>query len=245
MGVTQREVQSVGFVAREREVLSGDLSDVGLATLLQVVQMEGLSGWIRVRGRGAITLVKGQVVGAECGELRGSDALLELLFADHGRFEVVQGSPAAAPPLPGVTFAVMDAYRLRDEWERLGGLVLRRIGGTQWRPTGAAIDAVMAEIDGVRSLRSLVAGLGVSPTQIIDAARDAIDIGLIEAAAVVQAPEVHGDLHELLDQSREAMRRGDLVGAIRLLEQALLVDPSSRVAQQNLRRLCQLHALSV
>lgn len=230
--------------AHDAEVLRGDLADIGLATLLQIIRMEAMSGWIRVAGRGAITLLKGQVIGATCKNLREHEALRELLFTTHGAFTVVRGEPGAAPPVEGVHFAVMDVYRLRDAWEGLAGARLRPPEGASWRPTNTALDAVMARLDGSRTVAAAILAAGAPPTLVIDAILEALEIGtLIPETIVAPTTTADDDFHGLLDLAHAAMRRAEYASAEALLRRALVLRPDDRVAHQNLRRLGQIQAL--
>jgi hypothetical protein len=163
-----------------RVILSGALDDISLPTLLQLVQMEALSGWIDVRGRGSIALIKGHVVEARAGKLSGVEGLRELLFGEGGAFVVSRGDPIASDSIECVPFAVMDACRLQDEWARLGGKILRLRGGATWKPTGAPADLVLSTLDGVRSLAELIQASGAPATLVLDAIIDAMEVGLLE-----------------------------------------------------------------
>lgn len=235
--------------AAEVEILAGDLQDVGLNSLVQLAQAESLTGWIRVFARGEVSLVKGRISGAVCGPLLGIEALRELMFLRDGRFSAVRGEPQASAPLEGVIYAIMDAYRLRDEWARLGELVLRRAGGQQWHPVGHPLDRVAQELDGRRTLAQVTAGLGAAVTVVLDALIDALNIGVLEQVAapaplaVVPTPAetepelAPQDFHALLERGRELLREGDLDAAEAALRRALALRPDDRVASQNLRVL--------
>lgn len=166
----------------EAEVFGGDLQDVSLNSLVQLAQAESISGWIRVQRRGEVVLAKGRIVGAVCGALRGIEALRELMFLRDGRYSVVRGQPPDAPLLEGVLYAIMDAYRLREEWSRVSGLVLRRVGDQRWHPIGHPVDRLVAALDGRRSLAELAADLDASVTVVLDPLLDALKIGLLEPA---------------------------------------------------------------
>ena len=130
---------------RTTELLRGDLKDVSLVSLLQLAQAEAISGWLRVEGRGEICLLKGHVGSATCGRLTGVEALRELAFHDRGRFVLARGEPAGERCDVNVPFALMDAYRLRDEWKRLADVVLRRVD--EALPTGLSQAELAAHLD--------------------------------------------------------------------------------------------------
>ncbi|MDC0720331.1 DUF4388 domain-containing protein [Nannocystis bainbridge] len=239
---------------RTTELLRGDLRDVSLVSLLQLAQVEAISGWLRIEGRGEITLLKGHVGLVACGRLSGVEALRELAFHDRGRFVLARGEPAGDRCGDNVTFALMDAYRLRDEWKRLADAVLRRVGERPWKPTGGPFDPIVLELDGRRTLAELVDPNPGIATLVIDAALDALRLGAIERVPEAQRrpppltvidgsdagdPE---DPDDLLDRGRDLARRGDYDGAEALLRRALARRPDDRIAQQNLRALARRRA---
>jgi hypothetical protein len=232
---------------RSTELLRGDLHEVSLVSLLQLAQVEAISGWLRVDPYGEINLLKGHVGAVTCGRLTGVEALRELAFHDRGRFVLARGEPAGDRCGDNVTFALMDAYRLRDEWKRLHDMVLRRVDEKPWKPTGGPFDAVILELDGVRPLRALVDEHATVVTLLIDAALDALRLGLIERVHPRPTPEVAAalvpaaaeDFDALVERGRRLARDGDHAGAEALLTRALACRPDDRVVQQNLRALAR------
>lgn len=224
------------------EILQGDLFEISLASLLHLAQYEALSGWLDVLRRGVIVLKKGQVCGARCGALAGLDALRELLFHRGGRFSLRRGEPTCAieDDSASVTHALMDAYRMRDEWNRLSTAVWRVPAGRPWQPVGGELDRLVAELDG-RCTLAAAARVVPALTTILDPLLQAIAHGQLErvgqSPTLVPAPEVVADFHELVDQGREFLRKGDHVSAHALLSRALALRPDDRVVQQNLRAL--------
>lgn len=227
-----------------REILGGELAEISLSSLLQLAQYEALSGWLAIPSHGYIALHGGHVVGSRCGRLAGLEALRELLFHRGGRFVVLRGEPLQEHPLDNITFAVMDAYRLRDEWGRLREMILRPVGGPRWRPTGGLLDVLASRLDGRRTLADAIAG--IEPvTLALDAVLDALDIGLLEevtrppgAATLQLVPEAENESYfELLDRGRDLMRRGSYDAAESALRRALALRPDDRVVLQNLRAL--------
>jgi len=236
-------------VGEERgvEILSGDLRDISLSSLLQLAQYEGASGWLRVARRGEIALRRGHVLDARCGALGGIEALRELLFHRGGRFSLLRGEPDCPPAVDNVTFAVMDAYRLRDEWTRLADVVLAPASALPWRPTGGLLDSVVVHFDGQRSVADALAAAPDAPsctTLLLDALLDALRLGLLRrvTAPVQPASEPELDFYELIDRARALMRGANDEAAERLLRRALALRPDDRVAQQNLRALSQRRA---
>lgn len=223
------------------EILSGDLADISLTSLIQLAQHELFTGWLVVARRGEIALVKGHVLDASCGRLGGLEALRELLFHRGGRFTLLRGEPPTRRTIENVTFAVMDAYRLRDEWTRLSGLVLVPTTDQPWKPTGGLLDGVVVQLDGRRTVAEAVAASSCVFTLVIDALLDAMSLGLVVRAAGSARPaeEPGLDFYELIDRGRELMRGGSYEAAEQMLARALALRPDDRVAQQNLRALTQ------
>jgi hypothetical protein len=236
---------SHGQVARqpeEFELLRGDLRHVSLPSLLQLAQAEAISGWIRVRGRGEVALLRGQVGAVTCGPLTGTEALRELAFHDRGHFVLVRGEPGGTRCADNVTFAVMDAYRLRDEWARLAPVVLRRVDDKPWMPTGGHLDRVVLEFDGRRPLAEVLADPPWVVTLVLDALLDALELGLLARVATSRPPVVAAadeDFGELVEEGRRLLRSGALDEAEALLRRALAQRPDDRVVQQNLRALAR------
>jgi len=222
------------------EILGGDLGDISLTSMLQLAQYEAISGWLCVARRGEIVLGKGQVLDARCGPLTGVEALRELLFHRGGRFSLLRGEPTGARVIENVTFAVMDAYRLRDEWTRIAGLVLRPAGGQMWRPTGGLLDTFVVHFDGQRTVGEAVTVTAGCTTLMLDALLDALHLGLlVRVAAPAARSDEPLDFYELIDRAQTLMRGGNYETAERHLQRALALRPDDRVAQQNLRALSQ------
>lgn len=239
------------------EVLAGDLVEISLPSLLFLVQQEVLDGWLNVGQRGVVALRKGQIVSVRCGALRGHDALKELIFHRGGRFSIIRGELRDAdedgPHVANPTLAMMDAYRLLDEWARLQPQVLRIHPGKPWRPTGGPLDLVVGELDGRRSLAEICRAQLHPLTLLIDPLLAAITGGLLVrsagAAPVSPQPQPQPqpqppppppvDFYDLVERGRECVRRGQFTEAYTLLTQALALRPDDRVVQQNVRALTQ------
>jgi len=225
------------------EILAGDLFDLSLASLLHLAQYEALTGWLVVGVRGVITWRKGQITGARAGALRGFAALKELLFHRGGRFSLRRGEPEPTGETNlNTTHAIMEAYRLRDEWARIAPLVLAIPRDRPWQPTGEAIDAIAAKLDGHRTLAEVLRAQ-VDWTPVVDALLHAIGQGRLERVGHVRqaapSPAAGADFYELVEQARGLIREGSLEPAQALLLQAQALRPDDRVVQQNLRALAQ------
>lgn len=221
------------------EILSGNLGDISLISVLQLAQYERVSGWLDVRRRGHIVLRTGQVVDAQCGGLRATEALRELLFHQGGHFCLVRGEPQGACVIDNPTFAIMDAYRLRDEWRRLADAVLVPAHEGGWTPVGGLLDAVAVLLDGHRSVAEVAAAVG-SVTLLIDTLQDALAVGVLRRVSAHKVEvEPEGDFYDLIDRAQAEMRGANYDFADRLLQRALSLRPEDRVALQNYRALSQ------
>ncbi len=235
------------------EVLAGDLVEISLSSLLFLVQQEVMDGWLTVGRRGVVTMRRGQIIAARCGALRGHDALRELIFHRGGRFSIIRGEirddDEDGPQVANPTLAMMDAYRLLDEWARLLPQVLRINPGKPWRPTGGPLDLVVGELDGRRSLAEVCRMQLYPLTLLIDPLLAAVAEGLLvrggsgaAIAAPIAAPApppVSVDFYDLVERGRECVRRGEFSEAHTWLAQALALRPDDRVVQQNVRALTQ------
>ncbi|MEZ4451811.1 MAG: DUF4388 domain-containing protein [Nannocystaceae bacterium] len=233
---------------RGRVILSGELHEVSLAGVLHLASNESVDGWLEIPRHGLIGLRRGQVVDARCGELRGIEALRELLFHRGGEFVLARGEATLGATVDNVTFAIVDAYRLRDEWMRLRDLVLRPLQDAPWKPTGGLLDRLRVHLDGRRPLSEVVREGEYGVTLVLDAILDALQLGLLEvvprsqlALAPEPAPEPEADLdyYEWIDRGRECLRDGDLDRAESALHHALDLRPGDRLALQNLTALAQ------
>lgn len=222
------------------EIVSGQLGRISLGALLHLAQYEGLSGWLCVARRGEIAIERGTVLDAVCGELKGFEALRELLFHRGGRFSFVDGETEGRPVIENATLAMLDAYRLRDEWAKVAGLVLQPAAGG-WQPTGSALDALVPLLDGRRSAAEAVAESGGYVTAILDALSAALGRGQLVRVAGSRGggTEAGADFYELLDRAQGFMRGGNYEAAEGLLRRAIALRPDDRVAQQNLRAVLQ------
>ena len=236
--------------SRGVEILAGDLFEISLASLLFLVQYEAINGWLTVARRGVITLNKGHIAAVRCGSLRGHDGLRELLFHRGGHFTIVRGELVASegPAVNNPTFAMMDAYRLRDEWNRLAPQVLRVPAARPWQATSSPLAATVAQFDGRRSVAEALRSQDGALSPLIDPLLEALAAGLLERSSssggappppASPAPAAHGDFYELVERGRDCVRRGDYKVAHDLLTQALALRPDDRVVQQNLRALVQ------
>ncbi len=259
MGAIARGVRAVSGPQAEETILSGDLAEMSLPTLLHLLEIESHSGWLEVDEVLRIDLHRGHVTGASAGPLEGVRALKEILVAGGGEFRVVRGTPREGRALERVSATLFDAYRILDEWRGLEGATLRLVGDQRWRPTGREIDALLSALDGTRTLGELVSVTGVSLCAIVDEVLEAMRLGLVVQAAprvrarandptteearvepVVEEPFSGLGFFDLLDEVRTLTKRGDYSLAESACAAALRLRPGDRIASQNMRRVQQL-----
>lgn len=233
------------WTGRGVEILNGELSEVSLVALLQLCQWERISGWVHVDRRGTITLSEGAAVAATCGALTQVLALRELLFHRGGTFSLHRGEVPTRAPLESVICVAMDAYRLRDEWQRIAHIHLRPAGGRPWTPRGADFDAIVARLQRGATLEEAVTESDAPWTTALEEALEAIAGGHLERVkgakpaptAATAGVTALLDFDALVDRGRELMRRGNYEAAEGTLLRALALRPDDRVVQQNLRVL--------
>jgi hypothetical protein len=109
-------------LGRARSVFRGELAEVGLPTLLTIMDMERRSGVLVLqRGRelGRLHLRQGQVLRARIEgrrRARGKDAVFELLGWDQGQFELWQATVDGPNEVGATTtFLLMEGLRRLDE----------------------------------------------------------------------------------------------------------------------------------
>ncbi len=237
------------------EILSGTLGAVGLPSLLQLLEGEGLTGRLRVEGAGELRLVDGVPVGGECEGHEGRLAALELFTIDARTFSFETAPVATAAPLGAMIELIMEGCRLADEWARLArcpvvrgpkgaeGVLGRLLAGCAAgvplerarRRTGlarvACVDPVLTAVENGDL------DLGAAQELPVDllAPQQAAPTALRSAPA---APPV--DYYEAVETGRERLRARDFDAAEQAFLQALSVRPDDRVARQNLTRVRQL-----
>jgi hypothetical protein len=121
--------------------LEGDVAKIGLVDLVQFLDASQHPGALRVvdfEGHEAtLTLGANGVSAAECGHLRGFEAMLAMLGWHRGHFTFVGGA-SDAPAVAGVPAVVMESVRLEDELDRLIGDLPPEEAALKLRPARSA-----------------------------------------------------------------------------------------------------------
>jgi len=117
VAVLKRKIQDM-LAQRVR----GRVENISLSSFLQLLEIERKTCTLHVTAGerdGRLFFRTGKLMGAETGDLTGSDAALEIVSWEHADIEIAEGCPVNGPPLPGgLAFLLMEGMRLKDEQER-------------------------------------------------------------------------------------------------------------------------------
>lgn len=239
------------------DVLSGDLDRVSLASVLQLLEMEGHQGTL-VLAEGELGFVGGSLVSARFLGLEGANAAVEALVRARGWFSVHDGGEELEGQAVSIQSLVLESCRLLDEIHRVGGMA-------PLRPTAvpAGLETVLGKADGLTPLVELIAAAEAHVTAIIDPVCDAMYAGTLKGKPTSEADpvrrlEVRADrpvvtgpeptspevplaaFDDLVFDARRYVRERRFDDAIAALQGALRQRPDSRIAQQNLNRVLKL-----
>lgn len=115
---------------RSNSEIEGKLSQISIADLLQIFQMNARSGTLRISregssGSGSILVHRGNVVDASVPlvdgtVITGEKALYRILVWREGRFEFLPGEVASSGHIQKpVRMLLMEGMRQKDEWDKL------------------------------------------------------------------------------------------------------------------------------
>jgi formylglycine-generating enzyme required for sulfatase activity len=162
-------LQGLDVEELSRPEFSGNLTDMGVADLIQTIQMGRKDAKITISHDGMqshLWCQGGDVVDAECGGLRGEPALYRILSLDHGSLVADFGSAPHPRRIESSTpRLLLEAGAQRDQRAR----ALRRLGDTRRvfsvvssvaarkaRDLGHEELGVLSLFDGVRSLHEVL-----------------------------------------------------------------------------------------
>ena len=113
-------------IDRKSKNLSGDLSAMGLADLLQNLSQNGKSGLLSLdHRRGEIIVLDGKVIGAKTGGAEGRKAAYRMLAWKEGEFELLplpedfRATEIASPIQDSIENLLMEGFRQFDEIQKL------------------------------------------------------------------------------------------------------------------------------
>lgn len=102
--------------------IQGRVENISLASFLQLLEIERKTCTLSITSgerQGRLFFRSGKLLGAETGDLTGTEAALEIAVWEHADIEISDVCPLNAPPLPGgLAFLLMEAMRIKDEEER-------------------------------------------------------------------------------------------------------------------------------
>ncbi len=115
------------FERESEKRLSGNLSAMGLADLLQNLAQNRKSGLLKLASsrEGTVTIVEGNVLSAEVGDARGEKALYRMLGWNDGEFELLplpddfDKKKIKKPIKDSVETLLMEGFRQFDELEKI------------------------------------------------------------------------------------------------------------------------------
>lgn len=219
--------------------LSGNLEEVPLVDLLQLLGMNKRSGALRIAtptATGEVQLGAGEIVAATYHQTSGEKAVIRLLSQPTGRFSFVPGAALGQRRIDTPTsLLLMDAMRQLDETARrrkelaLEDEALVRSDGpvealeqdlapttTRAGPSQPAMTEILALLGSPRTLEELLDEVPAPDLAIVDAVAELIAAGLIRRIARSSArtplgPE--GTLAELRLQVTRLRRSGFGAGA--------------------------------
>ncbi len=226
------------------EVLSGDGDAIGMGALLQIAEMEVLTGRLVYEAGGEVGMHAGNVVRAAFAGQGGVSALLELFLHAAGRFVVEAAPEPKAPALGSCAGLVLEGCRLLDDWRRVEPLVLATV-----EPYGLLPAIARLRLDGRKPVWQAVQMAGVTRSSVVDPLLLAIEQGHLQEAAPPVPPRVlpqhlHADGSSAYDAcievGRRLVREARYVEARQYFEMALSMRPDDRIATQNLRRVAKM-----
>lgn len=240
------------------ELFGGGRDRVGLASILQLVEAEGLDGWLVLEPGGRLGFSSGAVCAAECGDLTGRDAVRGLFLTEGGRFAFHDTEPPHGAPLGSLIALIMDGLRLSDEWNRLAPLCLRPAPGAE---LNGPLQDLAGALDGARTLFEALERAQVAVPLVVDGLLEALERGHLDEAAPADPDRVAElrskrepepepepepdpleglDAFELLDLGRSRIKARDFDGAVAAFERAHDLRPEDRIVRQNLKHAMRL-----
>jgi hypothetical protein len=229
-----------------REILRGDLEVLNLASVLQLIEAEAVTGVMTFDQGAEIRFKHGQLVSAMIGRRRGVQAVEEMFLTPMSSFVVSQAEVSEERVLGMMTGVIMSGLRLSDEWARLSALVLGPRPGREIKDP--ALAALVAQMDGGRTVVEVVQAAGSVPVVAIDPLVRGLDEGLLrevsapapERAKAALSPPSPEEYYPLIDEGRNYLKLGQLSEAEAAFRRAQLARPDDRLAEQNLKRVLQL-----
>ena len=245
------------------ETLRGSLAVVSALDVIQLVCTNGQSWQIRVleqQAEATVTVFDGQVVDAAWGTKGGETALVEIVGCQRGSFRLEPVREPVTRTIDGewrvVLLRVVQTLDERRRWARAWPSFppARSAGTGETARSGEHLIAERARpaldpgpastVSGTAIDHPIdAAGLGEDPDggQVPPTRPSGLGPHGPAGGAVVESPQIppsrNGAAIYLVDLGFAALRAGELAEAKRHWSRALLLDPTNRTLQLNLRRL--------
>lgn len=217
------------------ELLTAPAGRIRLPTVLQALEMEGLSARVELGEGRALLVDEGEVVAASHGSFTGVVAALELLLDPPAPVVAWEATPVpgrrALLPLASL---LIEGARLADEWARMESSALELSDGGRARLPEALRGLGEGSLRG-RSLEAARSTLKLARVQVVDPVLTLLEGG--DASLVAPDGPSHGDYDEWLFEGRRQFRAGRPDLARDAFRNALHLRPADPVAACNLRRV--------
>jgi CheY-like chemotaxis protein len=117
------KLKSIDDTSESKKAFEGDLKDLSIVELVQMLNLNKKSGILRIEGtgKGEVFLKGGQLIGAKIGSKEGEEAVYELVTFDKGSFRFEISDADLPHNIKNSTMnVIMEACRIMDE-NRQGG----------------------------------------------------------------------------------------------------------------------------
>lgn len=142
-------------------VLASTGPRITLATMVQVADMEAVTGWLEIGPGAGVALSEGLVVDAWFGDLRGAVAFYELFTHPVPGALVLREAPIEpTAPIGPTSSLVLEASRRADDWRRIAGMPLMLDTDRELPELPEAMMDLLGSLDGETPLYVLVDGAG-------------------------------------------------------------------------------------
>lgn len=163
------------------ELLSGRLDRISIASIIQLIEVEGCVGRLNLC-KGSLTFSNGQLVGATFLTLQGLDAALEAMLRARGTFSLTSSQPVSGEAITDGMTLVMEYCRLQDELLRLGSA---RMEVRNDAPLRGVSEALIPHLRAGLTLAEALRRAGEPVVPVLDPIADAITAGAIRLAGTV------------------------------------------------------------
>ena len=166
------------------ELIRGQLGTLSLSGVLNLIESERLTCWLRLGDQQLVGFLEGVPVYARTQRLSGLEAMVSLFFhPDDAPFLIDQDLKPHGDPIGPVFDLVMEGCRRRDLWERQRRLRLRVAPDAPPPPAKGFAAKLVAWMDGQRSLAEITRLADLPPSMVVDPVHQLIEQGHLIAFA--------------------------------------------------------------